>query len=392
MKIKGFVTLLILLTVIQKPLFAKEWLVDLGGFGDFSNIQAAINAAQNGDTVSVGPGIYTGIGNRDISFNGKAITVASIAGAASTIIDCQGTSSKPHRGFTFNTGESSNSVVSGFTIQNGYAPLSLTDGNMRSAGGGIYCYGSSPTIEKCIISNNWADLFGSGIGCFQGSSPLISECQIINNASNNRGGGIYGYFDSSPLIVNSLVAKNSTRLHGGGLYFEQESNATIIHSTIADNINQSKEFTGGVASVRSMLTISNSILWNNVGNGTINLDTQYNFDASEQNIVSTYNCVLGHTDDLGGIGNIAFDPLFASLETYMLQLDSPCIDAASDAGVYVDLNGNMRPFDIPGIDNNGELSDYDMGAYEIPEPTMLSLLILGTMSLMRKKRILGDSV
>jgi len=42
---------------------------------DYPTIQAAVNAAVDGDEVIVAPGTYTGEGNRDIDFLGKAITV-----------------------------------------------------------------------------------------------------------------------------------------------------------------------------------------------------------------------------------------------------------------------------------------------------------------------------
>ena len=44
---------------------------------DFNTIQAAINDANNGDTIIVQTGTYTGDGNRNIDFKGKAITVRS---------------------------------------------------------------------------------------------------------------------------------------------------------------------------------------------------------------------------------------------------------------------------------------------------------------------------
>ena len=84
--------------------------------GDYPTIQSAIDNCNNGDVVIVSPGIYTGDGNRDIGFLGKAITVTSVDPndpniVAATIIDCQGTEIEPHRGFYFHNGEDENSVL-----------------------------------------------------------------------------------------------------------------------------------------------------------------------------------------------------------------------------------------------------------------------------------------
>jgi len=71
----------------------------------YPTIQAGIGGAVHGDTVLVANGIYTGPGNRDIDFVGKAILVTSRDGPDVTIIDCQGDSLDPHRGFYFHHGE-----------------------------------------------------------------------------------------------------------------------------------------------------------------------------------------------------------------------------------------------------------------------------------------------
>jgi hypothetical protein len=81
---------------------------------DYPTIQQGIDAAQNGDTVIVADGVYTGIGNKDLDFRGKSITVKSANGPASTIIDCGGLG----RGVYFHSGETTESVLSGFTIKN----------------------------------------------------------------------------------------------------------------------------------------------------------------------------------------------------------------------------------------------------------------------------------
>jgi hypothetical protein len=123
--------------------------------GSYANIQAAINASVNGDTVMVAPGTYTGSGNRNLDFNGKKITVRSANGPADCNIDCQGLG----RGFSFDSYEDANSVVKGFTIRNG------TANNADGYGGAIELSFSSPTIADCVFLNNTASI-GGGIECF----------------------------------------------------------------------------------------------------------------------------------------------------------------------------------------------------------------------------------
>src|SRR5512140_2319174 len=82
----------------------------------YPTIQAAINAAVNGDQVVVADGVYTGTGNKNLDFYGKAITVRSAsANPALCIIDCQSSG----RGFYFHTQEAPVARVEGFTIRNG---------------------------------------------------------------------------------------------------------------------------------------------------------------------------------------------------------------------------------------------------------------------------------
>ncbi len=133
--------------------------VDDDGAGDFSTIQAAINDSNNGDTVLVADGIYTGDGNRDIDFHGKAITVKSENGPETCIIDCNGTESDGHRGFYFHSREDANSAIIGFTITNGYA----------DDGGGLYCSKSSPIIENCrFVANRASSGYGGAVRSLTG--------------------------------------------------------------------------------------------------------------------------------------------------------------------------------------------------------------------------------
>jgi Bacterial Ig domain len=145
-------------------------------------IQAAIDVAEIGDTVMVAPGTYS----ENINFRGKAITVRSESGRPEdTTIDGGNADSV----VVFNSGERRDSVLNGFTLQNGRARI---DNQGAIDGGGVKIENSSPTITNNEIKNNHA-CRGGGIGISSGS-PLIQRNKITNNdinlCSEGGGGGI----------------------------------------------------------------------------------------------------------------------------------------------------------------------------------------------------------
>jgi parallel beta-helix repeat protein len=193
-------------------------------------IQAGIDAANSGDTVLVADGTYTGAGNKDLDFGGKAITVRSKNGPEYCIIDCE----EDGTGFYFYSEEGINSVLSGFTVMNG-------------SSGGIYCDSSSPTITDCNISGNSAEWYGGGIFCYS-SSPEITNCTISGNTAEESGGGIY-CLNSSPTITNCIFWGN-TATAGSEIYGEY-SNPTVTYSDVQGgytgdgNIDADPKFVGG---------------------------------------------------------------------------------------------------------------------------------------------------
>ena len=179
--------------------------VDDDGPADFTTIQAAIDAAVDGDTVIVQPGTYTGAGNRDISFGGKAIPVRGVDPndwdvVRRTIIDCQGTQNDPHRGFLFVTGEGPNSALSGLTITGGYAPSISAGTNSGAVGGGICCNQSSPSITRCVISEGFAQYGGGGFFAHDGS-PTIRQCEFQSNISSTAGAGAMEFWGGDPVVT-----------------------------------------------------------------------------------------------------------------------------------------------------------------------------------------------
>ncbi len=283
-------------------------------------IQEAINVSWDSGTVWVADGAYTGNGNRDIDFLGRAITVRSENGPEYCIIDCGATKLDKHRGFYFHRGEGDDSVLDGLTIINGYI----------NNGGGILCNNnSSPLIVNCIISQNTA-AYGGGVKCYE-SSAILSNCLIIDNTALISGGAFCSY-THNPILSNCTLSGNSAHDIGGGIY-----------------------------SYKSILTVTNCILW---GNGPEELF----LDRGAPTI--TYNNVEG---GFAGVGNINADPKFALVDDYHLMPGSPCLDAGDNtavlSGVVADLEGNTRFFDDPQTPNTGNpgapgQAIADMGAYE----------------------------
>ena len=191
----------------------------------FSSIQAAIDDANDGDTIYVFPGIYTGAGNRDIDFGGRAITVQSVAPSdpyivAATVIDCQAAG----RGFYFHSGEGANSVVSGLTIANGYADY----------GGALYCNSSDPTITKCVIMASQAQQRGGGVYLYASEAGIIN-CTFNGNSANVEGGGLCCIGWCRATVTNSEFIGNSATFNGGALYNADGGDLRATNCTFSGN-------------------------------------------------------------------------------------------------------------------------------------------------------------
>jgi C1A family cysteine protease len=185
----------------------------------YATIQQALDAAIPADIVILADGRYTGAGNRNLDFQGKAITVRSESGPRDCVIDCEGAG----RGFNFHSGESADAMVVGLTIANGSADW----------GGGVYCDdGSSPTLVNCIIAGNSADN-GGGVCCRESGVTLI-DCLIADNTTAGTGGGVLAR-SSRVFMTGCTVAQNLADESGGGMQVEIASELTTINSILAFN-------------------------------------------------------------------------------------------------------------------------------------------------------------
>ena len=189
--------LLIISIWITSTAIADTWTVDDDGSADFDNIQAAINAASDGDEIIVMPGTYNGSSNLYvIRLNGKEVWLHSSDGPEVTTLDAMGVK----RVVFCIDSETSETIIEGFTLTGG-------SGSTGQAGGGITISGSSPEIRNCVITGNTTLHLGGGVNNFNGS-PTITNCTITNNHSDSGGGGVNS-INTPTTIINSVVCGNT---------------------------------------------------------------------------------------------------------------------------------------------------------------------------------------
>jgi len=282
------------------------------------------------------------------------------------------------------------------------------------SGGGISCSSSSPEITNNIISGNSADV-GGGISCDYSSSPAITNNTISGNSAEYDGGGIYCDLYSSPQIKNTIFYSNNkydiyefdlysdpmvsyNDFYGNtdGIYYDEGTtpytSVSAMDSAIAEcsnNIGLNPLFVGDTLSGGSwtaapvynsatfQTTLTNSsAAWtaNEHARRLLNPDTSQNKQFVIVSNTAMTMTVWGDVTAIAHIGD-TYEIFDYHLQLdLLLQIASPCIDAGYDQDVpNIDFDGEPRPIDILGIDNNGLLAEYDIGADEYSRVTQATV-------------------
>jgi hypothetical protein len=341
---------------------------------DYPTIQAAINAAANGDEVVVAPGTYSGAGNSFIKTLGKKITLRSAEGAATCFLEATT--------FEFSSSETPQTVIEGFTIRN------AKDGTL---GGSVSIFGASPTIRSCVFTGCKKN--GNNGGAIRmlipTSAPVIDRCVFADNVCGVMGGAI-SVDNAKPTITNCLfVANVSAAGYGGGIYLAPGSEAKIEHcmfvgnsvsgiyseagttdpsSTVVNCLftgNSPNNFSagGGVHSTQKAMSIVNCTFTGNVGSAVGKRATITNSILADSVSLTgevVRNQVLGALADIditysdvengwtgGGGNNISDDPQFPQLGSGTWTI-APTYDATTNRTIYTDANASFEPGALAG--------------------------------------------
>jgi serine protease len=335
---------------------------------DEPTIQDGINAAVNGDTVLVAPGTY----NENINFNGKAIVVRSSGGPKVTIIDGGSLGAV----VTFSTGETSGSVLSGFTLQNG-------------SGSGVYMNFASPVVKNNIIANNKAD-WGAGMYIGGASTAQVLRNTFIGNVASAGGGAIGLFAAGSVRIENNRITKNNGGSQGGAFWIVNEADEIIVQNVMYEDVASSgTEFYSLIPqSTTGYRLINNTIVSTNPDADAAVVADGFNTNAKIVNNVivapGTSAALIcnpiyydgppivkfndawspkgiwygGMCAEDGGIkGNISANPDFVSSTDFELKNGSRAVDAGTTSAPYLPKRDFANKPRIEG-------GSIDMGAYE----------------------------
>ncbi len=202
--------------------------------GDYTTIQGAATAAEDGDTILVDSGTYYS-GYDEIALTlSKSVTITSrnpddpCTVAATVIRGPAGVNNNAigRYGIVFTGDATRQTVLNGFTIENfGGTAVSgaagdRTGGHSNGSDGApiqgsalILLPGASPTIKNCVIRNNTITSGSGGAG---------AAADATHNAGRGgwsgwaRGGAIYCASDTNPLFVNCTIENNIAQAGNGG--------------------------------------------------------------------------------------------------------------------------------------------------------------------------------
>jgi hypothetical protein len=149
--------------------------------GEFPTIQAALDAAVNGDEVVLTSGVFRGVGNRELDLHGKAVVLRSEGNDTSmVVIDCEARGSA----FLIHSGETRSTRVEGITVTMG------SESESGLGGGAIECVGGAPLFRNCAFHH--CDSGHGGVVYALSASPRFEACRFYDNGIVIPGqGGVF---------------------------------------------------------------------------------------------------------------------------------------------------------------------------------------------------------
>ncbi len=351
--------------------FERNSALGLGGGGGLFVGGLQANGTQffsntTGSPTAYGGGVYVSAGVADLNL--VQFQDNSTAGAGGALyVSGPVTLTKAH--FINNQAElAGGGVYAGGTL---FLLDSRLENNVShfSSGGGAFTQNSAVIVNSVVVSNS-AALQGGGLQAEAGANLLRAE--FVRNVGVQRGGGldVAGSLDiassifisnSSAIgggvfhtaggdgrVVNSLFVRNVTSdTSASALHLASTGHVDVIHTTIADPAGQPYNSAAAIQLESGSLNITNTI----IADHAVGVFNNGATASEDYNLFSNVGTIASGPVTPGGHDQYPATPQFVDpvSDNYYLHLTSDAIDHGTDAGVYVDIDGQPRPIG-PGFD------------------------------------------
>jgi hypothetical protein len=364
---------------------ATIWHIEADGSGDFPTIQAGVDAAAVGDTVLVGPGIYSdthAVGTRAVNILvTKDIVLMSLNGALNTklvgtdiVIWCQGLgTSALVQGFDIALPELGGwgcvgPIAAGRDVNRSAPPLlttglylqesavTIADNVLRGGFQAIRLEGSDATVirnnvancsygidvqggDASIIENTVLDC-GSCISSYEAStlirdnvaggqfkSPCVGISVVIG--SPHVVGNRIQNCDLDAVFCASSATIENNIIRGGYRFYTYYAHDCVIRGNVLIDTVMDVQYATGIVEQN---TIIGGLVLSGVVTFTRNLVVRAGIHCYDPATVTCNNSWGATENYMGGCaagqnGNISVEPQFCGIEgsgNYYLQQDSPC--------------------------------------------------------------------
>lgn len=324
----------------------KTWYVDDSGGADFLTIQAAVNAANEGDTIIVRDGTYT----ENVVVN-KSLTIKSENGSYSTLVQ------PAEEGLDVFKVSTDYVNISGFTVT-GLGPLTYDPdavGEVISQGIDIY------HSNHCTIAENTV------LGCSYGIHLLAASNSIIsnNNCSGNRDHGIKLDTSSSNTVSKNicsgtwhddnidLTSSSNNTISGNicvaglddGIFLSDSSNNQILDNTCENNSEC------GIHGSGSSNTISNNICNDSIHGIYIGSGNTVTYNTVSNN--SGYGIWIAGSNSKVYVNNLINSGVNAHASSGNIWNSTELIEYGYSGKTYTNYMGNYWE-DYTGNDTDGD--------------------------------------
>ncbi|MBN1815702.1 MAG: right-handed parallel beta-helix repeat-containing protein [Anaerolineae bacterium] len=311
----------------------------------YSSVQAAVDAAGEGDVIKVAAGTYTDIHIRPRDEMTTTGVVTQVVYLTKTLTIEGGYATDnwitpdPENNPTILDAGGQGRLL--YIVKNDIQPviwgLRLTGGDAtglggdphnffeNDVGGGVYIFSANPTVERCRIYGNTANegggLFlntqatlvdnwitgntasnGAGVKAFFSGVTLRSN-RIDSNVATGSGGGV-DLFGVEALLDGNLIIENTAGWRGGGMKVEAFNATTSVNNVFADNqiLSSGGSGSGLYFEGATAYLMHDTIAGNHGGDGSAVI-VAYSSSWDPPSVAFTNTVLVDHNVGISAIGN-----------------------------------------------------------------------------------------